>query len=231
MSTLANGETVTASCCERITTTTLITTPMTTESTQITSKSIINRMINFLIDWKFPLVHFQIHPKLKSFKRVKRQISDIPKAAAECIFADGGKTNPVPDYMSFDEKGLTCRAGQIMLNSTRSGVEVYCCRYSSSSSILQSDVPKAIASKCVFEGAEPLMWSMHTPGNDLVCKDPDNFEVVTLPTTHLITGKVVSMACCKKIETTTTEATSENSLGVKTLNFYFPFSLDFTFKI
>lgn len=141
---------------------------------------------------------------MKPLIRVRRQTPSIPIAAAECFFPDDTKTNPIPDYMSYDEKGLTCRAGQIILNSTRNDVAVYCCRYSSTSVLTEAEVPQVIASRCVFEGTEPLMWSMHTPGVDLVCKDPDVYEIVNLKATHLISGKKMTMSCCKKIELTTT---------------------------
>lgn len=60
------------------------------------------------------------------------------------------------------------------------------------------------------------MWSMHTPGSDLVCKDPDVYEIVVLKTTHLVNGKSLSMACCKKIESTTTTTTLATTTIAKT---------------
>lgn len=166
-------------------------------------------MLNLFQFLRFPTFNIDNETILRTHKRFRRQTLAIPVAASECIFADGGKTNPVREFMSFQEDGLTCRAGQIMLESSVGGLPLFCCRYSSTSKLTEIDVPKIYASRCVFEGEEILMWSALTPGNDLECKDQENYELVSQEVTHLVTGNRVIMSCCKKKEpTTTTVATS-----------------------
>lgn len=141
---------------------------------------------------------------LSPLVRVRRQ-ADPPKSAPECIFPDSGKTNPVVKYMSTKSQ---CRHGQVQLSNADEFPAVYCCRYSSSSTITPDDVPKVLANRCEFAGDEPKMWLMHTTGSDLVCQDPDNWEIAYLKTTHPITKKQTTMCCCKKIESTTTTSTT-----------------------
>lgn len=109
-------------------------------------------------------------------------------------------------FRSYEEKGLSCRTNQIQYEAkTKSGDKVFCCRYSSTSNLV---VPKAIAHECVFKGENLLSWSGHTPGSDLICKDPENFEIVNIKTQHVVYKKMVTLSCCKKIETTTTTTTT-----------------------
>lgn len=156
-----------------------------------------------LSEWILSLVDkfFSNHSKPNSLIRVRRQASDIPESLTECIYGED-KANPLTKYMQ-KSKGKSCRNGEMMLNDKRDGVEVSCCKYTGNS----NKVPQVYAGRCVFENGQPIMNLMHFPAKDLICKDPDLYEVTSFKVPHVITGKMMSLACCNKIETTTTTTT------------------------
>lgn len=112
------------------------------------------------------------------------------------------------------EPGLSCRSNQVMVDAVdEDGDTVYCCKPSQDS---KKNVPEIIAQKCDYRKGELLSWSGHTPGTDLTCADLSRYEIVTLTTTHLSLGKQVTLSCCKKIETTTTEGPTTTTTPLPT---------------
>lgn len=166
------------------------------------------------VQWIFDFFSFgSLSEKYPELNRVKRAAGCEYVAAPDCVFSDGGKSNPDAVYMAYDAKGLTCRKGQIMLDSTRSKGPVHCCRPSSTSTI---DVSKVCANRCAFEGDVPAWPSVHGPGSDLICEEPDLYEIASFSVKNPGTGKSSDMVCCKKIETTTTTKKTTTTAAEKT---------------